>query len=203
MMNARYRPVAVALAVLAVAWLAAWGGFRLAASYRMTAEKFTAFTRTLDLDKLQGEERARALKELAERLNRLPTEERRRVRMGLGRPDRLFQQMTEQEKGAFIEATMPTGFKQMIASFEQMPEDQRKRALERATRQLRNRAEGETATGDDGPRPQPVSADLQKKIVTLGLKTFYQESSAQTKAQVAPLLEEIQHAMESGHLFHP
>jgi hypothetical protein len=203
MMNPRYRPLVLALAALAAAWLAAWGGFRLAAGAKMTADKFTAFADQLDLRKLSGEQRAKALRDLADKLNRLPADERRRLRMGRGRPDRLFEQMTEAEKGQFIEATMPTGFKQMISSFEQLAEDKRKRAIERAVKQLRAQRDGDFSGSEGANRPPEVSEELQKKILTLGLKSFYKESSAQTKAEVAPLLEELQRTMESGRLFHP
>src|SRR5262249_14654391 len=116
-----------------------------------------------------------------------------------------LEQMTEDEKGAFIEATMPTGFKQMIESFEQLPEDKRRKTIDDAMRQLRqeenrirNSEEG-AAPGTNGP--PPLSLELQAKIRTLGLKTFYSQSSAQTKAELAPVLEEMQRVMESGRPF--
>ncbi len=193
----------MAAGALAAVWLAAWAGYRLAGHSRMTAEKFSAFAGGLDLNRLKGQDRAEALRELADRLNQLPAEERRRVRMGRGRPDRLFDQMTEQEKGDFIDATMPTGFKQMLNSFEQLPEDKRKRAIDRAVKQMRSGRDGDMAPPEGGDRPPEISPELQKKIVGTGLKAFYENSSAQTKAEVAPLLEEIQRAMESGRLFHP
>jgi hypothetical protein len=189
------------LAALLAVWLAGWGGFRLAGMSKMTAEKFAALTARIDLAKLSGVERERALKRLAEQLNRLPPEERRKTRMDRS-PDRLFTQMTEEEKGQFIEATMPTGFKQMLNSFEQMPLDRRQRALTNAVRRLREQRENDLQPDASGRQDPPVSEDLQKRILTIGLKTFYKESSAQTKVEVAPLLEEIQRAMEGGHLFH-
>lgn len=202
MTNPRYRPVLIALAALAGVWLLVWAGIVIAGSFKMTAEKFGVFAGSLDLNRLHGEPRAKALKELAEKLNRLPPEERRKVRLGR-RPDRLFDQMTEEEKGAFIDATMPTGFKQMISSFEQLSPEKRKRAVDGAIKRMRNQQEAAALAGDDmgTNKPPPLSEDLQKRIVSAGISTFYKESSAQTKAEVAPLLEELQRTLESGRLF--
>ena len=202
MTNPRYRPVLIALAVLAAVWVAAWAGFRIAGSFKVTGEKFAAQANALDLSKLTAAQRAKALRELADKLNHVPAEDRRRMRTDRTQ-GRLFEQMTETEKGAFIEATMPTGFKQMIASFEQLPTDKRKKAIENSVRRLREQRGRDLPPGENGGtnRPPPMSEDLQKKIVAVGLKTFYNESSAQTKAEVAPLLEELQRTMESGRLF--
>jgi hypothetical protein len=57
--------------------------------------------------------------------------------------------MTEEEKGQFIEATMPTGFKQMLASFEQLPEDKRRRTVDDAVRHLREAQAKAAAEGGD------------------------------------------------------
>ena len=199
--NPRYRPLMMALAALVVVWLVAWAGFRLAAHSRMTADKYHAYATRLNLAKLQGQERARALRELADKLNRLPLEERRRVRMERGGWSGVFEQMTEQERGDFIEATMPTGFKQMLTSFEQLTPDKRKRAVDRALKQLRAQSEGDFSQQGTN-RPPEMSEELQKKMLTVGLNTFYKESSAQTKAEMVPLLEELQRTMENGRLFH-
>lgn len=179
-------------------------GYRIARNTRVTAEKVSAYVQATDLGKLTGEARAQALKRLADMLNALSAEERRRVRLERTTSG-WFEQMTEAEKGAFIEATMPTGFKQMLTAFEQLPEDKRRKTVDDAMRRLRESRDQPQTRGGGGPAgtnaPPVLSEDLQAKVRTIGLKTFYSQSSAQTKAELAPVLEELQRVMESGRAF--
>jgi len=193
-----------ALALLAV-WVIAITGYTMAKNSRVTAEKVRRYAESVDLRTLSGAARAKAIQKLADMLNGLSVEERRRARMERA-AGRWFEEMTEEEKGVFIEATMPTGFKQMLNAFEQMPEEKRRRAVDDALRRLKE-AQGQNqmqpAAGNQGSTNglAPLSEELQAKVKTIGLKTFYSQSSAQTKAELAPVLEELQRVMESGRPF--
>ena len=201
----RTRPILIAAIIFVVAWTLAITGYTIAKNSKMTADKVRDYARSVDLGKLSADARARAIRDLAAKLNKLSPEERRKARMersGQG----WFEQMTEAEKVTFIELTMPTGFKQMLSSFEELPEERRRRAIGDALKRLREEQErtrdvdgtaGETTTN----APPALSKDLQEKITKIGLKTYYSESSAQTKAEMAPLLEELQRMMESGRMF--
>ncbi|HRZ54690.1 MAG TPA: hypothetical protein P5525_04440 [Candidatus Paceibacterota bacterium] len=187
---------------MTLAWLLAWGGYTVAKSRRVTAERVQAFMRTVDLSALTGEARAKALRELASKLNGLSYEERQRARLDQEWA-RWLLAMTEAEKSEFIEATLPTGFKQMLGAFEQLPVDRRRRTVDEAVKRLKQARE-ELASGDvpmpewETNAPPVLSEEVRQKLITTGLKSFYSESSAQTKAEAAPLLEELQHLMEGG-----
>ncbi|MCX8089804.1 MAG: hypothetical protein N3I86_02560 [Verrucomicrobiae bacterium] len=198
-MKARTRGLWLAAGGLLAVWLLAWVGYSLAARAKVTVEKIQAYVNSVDLRRLNERERARAIQRLADMINALSFEERRRARVeGIWR--NWFDDMTEAEKGQFIEATMPTGFKKMIAAFEEWPEERRRRAVEEAVRRLREaqRQAPQPSRALSERNPPPLSEELQQRIVAIGLKTFYAESSAQTKAEVAPLLEEMQRMMQSG-----
>lgn len=187
-------------AILGV-WLAAWAGYSFFNHLRVTAEKVKIYVESVDLSKLSGAARAKALRELEDMLNRLSYEERQRLRLERT-AGRWFEQMTEEERGQFVEATMPTGFKQMITAFEELPEDKRKRTVDGAMRRLREQRERMAAGEGGAPGTNaPISPELEAKVRSIGLKAFYSESSAQTKAELAPLLEELQRSMESGRVF--
>ena len=205
MLSSRWRPVVYALVAVAAVWSLAALGFKIAREAKVTAEKVTAYMQATDLSKLSAGERAKAIRKLADKLNALPYEERRRARLDRS-TGRWFEQMTEEEKTQFLDATMPTGFKQMLTAFEQLPEERRKRSIDDALRRLREardqmQTEGGTfqPQGTNGP---VLSEELQARIRTIGLKTFYTQSSAQTRAELAPVLEELQRIMESGRPFH-
>src|SRR6185369_6723346 len=203
----RRRTFLWALAGMVVVWIIALGGYFISRQSQVTAEKVAAYLQAVDLNRISGEERAKVLRDLANQMKALPIEERRRARLE-GDWSKWFDAMTEEEKGTFIEATMPSGFKQMLASFEQLPEDKRKLAITRAIKDMQKARES-----IDGPAftrtnlwrgtntSTELSEDLQQKVVKIGLKSFYSESSAQSKAELAPLLEEMQRTMESGALF--
>lgn len=200
MLSQRQKPVFIAIAVVAAIWIAALAGYTIAKNARVTPEKVRAYAESVDFDKLSPAERAAAIEKLARMLNALSLEDRQRLQM-----DRTayawFAKMTEAEKSKFLEATMPTGFKQMIGAFENLPEDKRRRTIDVSLRRLKEARE-KMASGD---MPQPegtnqivLSEDLRQEVTKIGLKTFYSQSSAQTKAELAPLLEEMQKAMQSG-----
>jgi hypothetical protein len=201
MLTPRKRSLVWAGTALVGIWIVAWAGYAWFSHLKMTAEKVRAYVESVDLSKLSGDARAKALAELAEMLNRLSFEERQRLRVERT-AYRWFEQMTEAEKGQFIEATMPTGFKQMIAAFEDLPEEKRKRTVDGALRRLREQRPASGQGGVPGTNGPTISPELEAKVRTIGLKSFYSESSAQTKAELAPLLEELQRSMESGRPFH-
>ena len=98
---------------------------------------------------------------------------------------------------------MPTGFKQTLAAFEEMPEDKRRRTVEQALKQMKESHEKLAASGQAPPagtNSVALSEELRQKVTTMGLKSFYSQSSAQTKAELAPVLEEMQRMMESGRM---
>lgn len=187
---------------LIVIWGLSFVGYTISMNLKMTADKVRAYVASVDLSRLSAADRARALQALADKINRLSREERQQLRLGrMG--EGWFEQMTEAEKSAFLEATMPTGFKQMISAFEELPAEKRRKTIDDALKRLREastRAPGGAEGMADGANRPPISSELEAQVRTIGLKTFYSQSSAQTKAELAPMLEELQRAMESGRM---
>ena len=200
MQSQRLRPLFIAVAAVVLIWLVAIAGYTISRSTKMTPEKIRQYMHSIDFAKLSPEERARVLKRLADMLNAVPREDRHR---GDDQDwKNWFTLMTEQEKEQFIEATLPTDIKQMLDAFEKMPAEKRKKVVDNAIRNMRNdqnQSSGGNGNGGTNTMAQ-LSPESQQRLQTLGLRTFYSESSAETKAELAPLLEELQHQMENGRM---
>jgi uncharacterized membrane protein len=202
MLNQRQRPILIAVVILVAIWVVAIAGYNIAKNARVTPEKVRTYVESVDFSQLSSVERDAAIRKLSAMLNALSLEDRQRLRL-----DRTaykwFEQMTEEEKGEFIDATMPTGFKQMLTAFQDMPPDKRKRVVDQAVKQMKD-ARAKLAAGGQiqpaGTNSVVLSPELQEKVTKIGLQSFYSQSSAQTKAELAPLLEEMQHTMESGRM---
>jgi len=199
MISPRHRPLLIATAVIIGVWLLAWGGYTIAQNAKVTAEKVRAELKSLQLAKLSAAERAKALRKIADMLNALPADERRVARLD-AEWRRLFLEMTDAEKAEFLEQTLPTGFQQMLTSFEKLQPEQRKKAVGDAMKRLKE-AQDNPDNRLAGGAPPGMTEDMQKRAAAIGMNAFYTQSSAQAKAELAPLLEEIQRSMENGRLF--
>jgi hypothetical protein len=200
MRNRRHRPLLLAALGLVAIWAGTWAAFHFAGKSRMTAEKVRQFTLTIDLAKLSPEARDQAVGGFADRVNALAFDERLKWR----RSDewkKLFATMTEAERRKFIAATLPTGFQQTLEAFGQLPADQRQQFIDDSIQRLKeDGAAGiNGSVADYGPNgPPPLSPELEDQVRALGMQQLYTESSAETRAELGPLLAEMQRQMSGG-----
>lgn len=203
-MNRRTRLILISIIMTVMVMCVVWAGFALMRPGTQTADQVVRYVNSMDFSRLSGAEREEALRRLEERVNSLPLEERRKWWAG-GQWHKWFDDMTENEKGHYIEATLPTGFKQVLNAFEDLSDDRRTQAIDLALQQLKKThrlvtdhepGHAENMYGTNAP---PVlSPELENRARMVGFKTFFTESSAQTKAELAPLLEELQNQLEIG-----
>lgn len=162
----------------------------------MTREKLNQYLQSIDLAKLSAAERAKALQALIDKWNAMSPEDRRHWHF-----DRdWLAQLTDAEKSLLIDGMIPSQIKLELNAFEQLPKEQRQRVIDRAMKQIQE-ASANTGAGQNGGvgGGSGLSPELEAKVRTMGLNALYSQSSAQSKVELAPLLNEIQQQLESGH----
>ncbi len=173
-----------AVAILAAIWLVAGGAIFWARSAKVTPESLTKHIETLQLEGRAADARSKEIEKVADQLNRLTYEERRQMRMSR-KLDVFFKALSPTEQELFLDLTLPIGFKQMMEALNKMERPKRQQFVTRTLKEMRDRE------GDEPARNEEDEAAAQK-IISQGFKSFYSEASAETKLDVAPLIEEMQ-----------
>jgi len=146
----RYRPVVFAVPAIFIIWLLAVAGYRLAASLKWSPDKVGVYTASVDIARLTGSGRDRAIRQLEGMIDDLSLEEREQVWPPILK--RWVAAMTQREKSQFLAATALPGFKQTPGAFDQLPPEQRQRAMDERLEQLREaRAHDDTGTESTAP----------------------------------------------------
>jgi hypothetical protein len=176
-------------ALVAAVWLVAAIVIHFANAAHPTAATVTAYVQSLNLDALQGAARARAIERMENMVNRISFDDRQQIdRDRIGRD--FFDKLTPAEQEAYLDATLPTGFKQLMDSFNKMDPVRRKQIVTQALEQMKeHQGEGE------GPPPGQQST-IAQHVIDQGLKSFYSDANADVKLDLAPLVEQMQLNLE-------
>jgi hypothetical protein len=148
----------------------------------------SAYVQSHDLDSLQGDARAKAIARMESMVNRISFDDRQQLdRDGVNRD--FFHKLTPDEQSAYLDATLPTGFQQLMESFNKMDPLKRKEIVTRALSQMKEH-EG------DGSPPPGGNQKIAQQVIDQGLKSFYKDANADTKLDLAPLIEQMQRNLE-------
>ncbi len=179
------------IALLSVVWLAAAIVIHIAKASQPTAASVTAYVSATDLSTLQGDARARAIARMEKMMNGLTFDDRNQIdRNGVNH--RFLHSLTPDEQGAYLDATLPAGFQQLMDSFNKMDPVKRRQIITDAIARLK---EHEGDHEGDGAPPAADSTVMQH-VVNQGLKSFYSDANADAKLDLAPLIEQIQVSLQ-------
>jgi len=182
--------------ILVAGWTLAIGGYTLAGNSRMSVEKLRRYIVSVDIAALSADNRRAAVDQLAEKLNTLTPDERHRARIECPWT-RWFPTLNAPAREKLIEATLPDDIENMLTAFDYLPDDLQRRALDESLRRLR----ADQSLIQTNRELAPVSDDLKKELLQTGLNDYFTTATAQEKATIAPLLEELHQMMETGAMF--
>ena len=177
-----------ALSLVAV-WLVAFGAIHWLHASKPTAASMTEYLQRANLASRTPRDRAKMLARAADQLNELSFDERQRLQRS-GATRRFFATLTPDEQGKFLDATLPSDFKQLMEVFNKMDPDKRKEFVNHALEDMKKHA---------GEAP-PVEADeqLRDRVIDQGLKSFYKDANSDVKLDLAPLIEQMQRNLQGG-----
>ena len=198
-----------AVAALVLVWMVVWAVRSYAASRKITAERLNQqiqqarFADWSALDTPPGAaeaaRRENELRGIADTLNRLDFQEREKNRRNRTAED-FFRKLTRDEKNLFIDLTVMESMNRFMEALDSMPPEQRKRFVAQGLKEVQ---EGRTA--EDMTRAKELGEDLLDKISQEGMRAYFEKSSADTKLDLAPLMEAINETMQGlrGNQFGP
>ena len=177
-----------ALALGAV-WAVAAGAIHWLHASQPTAASVTDYLAHARIDTRTGRDREKTIRSVEDQLNDVSFEERQHLqRSGVAR--QFYRALTPAEQAAFLDATLPADFRQMMDAFNKMDPAKRKAFVERAVDEMKQH-EGE------GP-PPGVDEQMNQRFIDQGMKSFYSDASADTKLDLAPLIEQMQRNLQGG-----
>lgn len=206
---ARRDVILKAALILAIVWAGVWGIRTYAETRKITAERLDREVAAAHFsdwsaqasppDRAEAERREKELRNIATLVNRLDFQEReknRDTRAG----EKFFRKLAPGEKSLFIELTIVESMSRFMESLDAMKPEQRKKFVEQGMKEIQS-----GRTQEEMARTDELGSDLLEKISQQGMRAYFDKSSADTKLDLAPLMEAMNETMQGlrGNEFGP
>lgn len=198
-----------AAVLLLLVWGAVSGIRALVGTQRNTAEKLAAeieegaFDDWSELEVLpanaEAKGRHKQMTKIADMVNGLDFAEREKAR-----DDRIgenfFRRLAQPEKERFINLTIEKSMETFMKAIDALDPEQRRRFVEDGLREIED-----GRTEEEMKRTREMSEDLLRRIANEGMKSYFENASADTKLDLAPLMEAMDDVMKGmrGREFGP
>ena len=206
-MNGNRAVILKGIAALALVWAVVFAVRSFASSKKVTAERLDREVRELNLadwsenpgSGAEAERREGEIRRVAEMVNRLDFNERQKNRESRT-GETFFRKLSTQEKNLFIDLTIVESMGRFMEALDQMPEEQRKKFVERGLKDIQ-----EGRTEEEMQRAKEMDGDLLTKISQEGMRAYFDKASADTKLDLAPLMQAMNEMMQGlrGNEFGP
>ena len=189
-----------AVIILALVWACVWGIRSYAGSKRITAEsidrqvaaaKFQDWSNNFTVpNAAEAKRREKELREIAANVNLLDFQEREKNRDNRS-GENFFRILSPSEKSLFVDLTIVESMSRFMQALDAMKPEQRKSFVERGLKEIQ-----QGRTKEEMERTEQLGADLLDRISQEGMSAYFEKSSADTKLDLAPLMEAMNETMQ-------
>lgn len=206
---ARKQVIIKAAIILLLVWSGVWVIRSYAGSKKITADRVNREIAAANFsdwsaeksppDTAEARRRDEELRNIAVLFNGLDFQEREKNRSNRT-GEKFFRNLSSAEKGLFIDLTIMESMGRFMESIDAMKPEQRKKFVEQGLKEIT-----EGRTGKEMARADELGSDLLDKISQEGMKAYFEKSSADTKLDLAPLMEAMNETMQGlrGNEFGP
>jgi hypothetical protein len=187
-----------ALLALALVWGVVWGIRAWAGTRKITAEKVRHEVVAADFEDWSAEkgrsqnpaDRKEEIRRIADLINRLDFQEREKNRNNRS-VEEFYRRLDPEERALFVDLTVMETMNRFMNALDDMKPAERKRFIQQALREV-----NEGRTKEEMERAEAMGDDLLERISEEGMKAYFTKASADTKLDLAPLMEAMNEVMQ-------
>jgi len=191
----RFRNILFALSALVLIWSGVAAIMHATEKHTSSPEKVIGLVDQspwLNGNDVSDAERRKHIDSIITSVNLLDFDQRKQMRENDHQKwDAFMKSLNKEERGHFLQETVEQHFKSVMKAFNEMSHEERQKIVDQSLKDMKR----QEAEGRNIDRLQAEDEKVFHSVVEKGLGTYYEDASAETKMDLAPLMEQMQQRM--------